>query len=74
MCLNSHQPYILLATLTLNWNAKEISKCTQIQEVSAHLQDKYDANCTERNPKKNTTQSSSLVFLLFSFTQIISKY
>lgn len=46
--------------LTLNWNAKEISKCTQTQEITAHLKDKYDVKYAERNPKNSTTQYIAL--------------
>lgn len=44
--------------LKLNRNTKEISKCTQTQEIILHLQDKSDVKYAERNPKDSTTHST----------------
>lgn len=46
--------------LTLNWNAKEISKCTQTQEITAPLKYKYDVKYADRNPKDSTAQYIAL--------------
>lgn len=50
MCLNSqHHPYILL-TPRYNWNAQEISKHTQTQEIIAHLKDKNQKHVSKHKP------------------------
>lgn len=50
MCLNSqHLQYILL-TSTRNWNAQEISKHTQTQEIIADLKDKTQKHVPNMNP------------------------